>query len=183
MGEAGRALKQNITTLGPLVLPFSEQLLFIINLVLRKVFKVKMGAYIPDFKLAFEHFCIHTGGRAVIQEIEKQLQLPEDLVAPSKATLYRYGNTSTSSIWYILANIETFQGVKPGEMVWQIGFGSGFKCNSTVWRALRHNNTAHVAWTDEEMEHDPKWTDNATWGINNSATPSPATSHQTGATH
>jgi FAE1/Type III polyketide synthase-like protein len=36
MGEAGRALKQNVTTLGPLVLPFSEQLLFFINLVMRK---------------------------------------------------------------------------------------------------------------------------------------------------
>ena len=27
--------------------------------------------------------------------------------------------------------------VKRGNRVWQIGFGSGFKCNSAVWRALR----------------------------------------------
>ena len=180
MGEAGRALKQNITTLGPLVLPFSEQLLFFVNLVLRKVCKVKMSAYIPDFKLAFNHFCIHTGGRAVIEEIEKQLKLPEDLVAPSKETLFRYGNTSSSSIWYILANIETNRGVKAGENVWQIGFGSGFKCNSTVWRALRHNNEQHVAWTDEEMEFDEKWVDDATWGTTNPdlKAASPATSQQ-----
>ena len=26
----------------------------------------KLRPYIPDFKLAFEHFCIHTGGRGVI---------------------------------------------------------------------------------------------------------------------
>ena len=117
MGEAGRALKQNITTLGPLILPFSEQFLFFINLVMRKVGKVKMAPYIPDFKLAFDHICIHTGGRAVVDEIEKQLKLPEDTVAPSKETLYRFGNTSSSSVWYILANIETMRGVRRGERV------------------------------------------------------------------
>lgn len=61
MSIAGLTLKTNITTLGPLVLPWSEQLLFGIDLVLRKVFKKKGKPYIPDFKLAFEHVCIHTG--------------------------------------------------------------------------------------------------------------------------
>jgi hypothetical protein len=37
MSIAGHALKANITTLGPLVLPISEQLLFFLNLVARKV--------------------------------------------------------------------------------------------------------------------------------------------------
>ncbi len=68
-----------------------------------QVFKMKIKGYIPDFKLAFEHFCIHTGGRGVIEEIEKQLQLAPDNVQPSKDTLFRYGNTSSSSIWSVLA--------------------------------------------------------------------------------
>lgn len=29
---------------------------------------------------------------------------------------------------------------------WQVGFGSGFKCNSAVWRALRTINTQHECW-------------------------------------
>jgi 3-ketoacyl-CoA synthase len=99
MGEAGRALKQNITTLGPLILPFSEQLLFFFNLIARKVLQMKIKSYIPDFRLAFDHICIHTGGRAVIEEIEKQLSLSAKHVNPSKETLFRYGNTSSSSIW------------------------------------------------------------------------------------
>ncbi|KAL5101846.1 hypothetical protein RYX36_006173 [Vicia faba] len=74
MAIAGGALKTNITTLGPLVLPVSEQLLFFTTLVVKKLFNAKAKPYIPDFKLAFEHFCIHAGGRAVIDELEKNLQ-------------------------------------------------------------------------------------------------------------
>ncbi|KAL4322915.1 hypothetical protein AHAS_Ahas14G0258200 [Arachis hypogaea] len=67
------ALKTNITTLGPLVLPTSEKLLFFATLVVKNLLKLKVKAYIPDFKLAFEHFCIHTGGKAVLDELEKNL--------------------------------------------------------------------------------------------------------------
>ena len=53
-----------------------------------------------------------------------------------------------SACRYVLACIETKQGVKRGDRVWQIAFGSGFKCNSAVWRAMRNVNTRHEAWLD-----------------------------------
>ncbi|KAE8769939.1 3-ketoacyl-CoA synthase 11 [Hordeum vulgare] len=137
MAVAGDALKTNITTLGPLVLPLSEQLLFMATLVAKKAFKVKIKPYIPDFKLAFEHFCIHAGGRAVLDELEKNLGLTEWHMEPSRMTLYRFGNTSSSSLWYELAYSEAKGRIGRRDRVWQIAFGSGFKCNSAVWRALR----------------------------------------------
>lgn len=138
MAIAGGALKTNITTLGPLVLPISEQLLFFSTLVVKKLFNNKVKPYIPDFKLAFDHFCIHAGGRAVIDELEKNLQLLPSHVEASRMTLHRWGNTSSSSIWYELAYTEAKGRMRKGNRVWQIAFGSGFKCNSAVWQALRN---------------------------------------------
>ncbi|KAL8137472.1 hypothetical protein V2J09_003473 [Rumex salicifolius] len=133
MRIAGEALKSNITTIGPLVLPASEQLLFLFSLIGRKLFNPKWKPYIPDFKQAFEHFCIHAGGRAVIDELQKSLQLSHEHVEASRMTLHKFGNTSSSSLWYELAYIEAKGRMKKGNRIWQIAFGSGFKCNSAVW--------------------------------------------------
>jgi 3-ketoacyl-CoA synthase len=137
MHVAGEALRTNITTLGPLVLPMSEQLRFLATVVLNAVFRAGVRAYLPDFKLAFEHFCIHAGGRAVLDTIEKNLELSAWHMEPSRMTLCRFGNTSSSSLWYELAYSEAKGRIRKGDRVWQIAFGSGFKCNSAVWKALR----------------------------------------------
>ncbi|KAK4478147.1 hypothetical protein RD792_017426 [Penstemon davidsonii] len=148
---AGEALKTNTTTLGPLVLPMSEQLLFFATLVAKKVFKMKIKPYIPDFKLAFEHFCIHAGGRAVLDEVEKNFGLSKWHMEPSRMALYRFGNTSSSSLWYELAYSEAKGRIRKGDRTWQIAFGSGFKCNSAVWRALRRIDPTKEKnpWMDE----------------------------------
>lgn len=137
MAIAGEALKSNITTIGPIVLPASEQLLFLFTLIGRKLINPKWKPYIPDFKQAFEHFCIHAGGRAVIDELQKNLQLSPEHVEASRMTLHRFGNTSSSSLWYELNYIESKGRMRRGDRVWMIGFGSGFKCNSAVWKCMR----------------------------------------------
>ncbi|KAJ0089935.1 hypothetical protein Patl1_13988 [Pistacia atlantica] len=132
--EGGHALKANITTLGPLVLPFSEQFHFFKNLLFRK----KTKPYIPDYKLAFEHICILGASKKVLDEIQKNLELTQEYMEASRKTLERFGNTSSSSVWYELAYLEANKRMKRGDRVWQIAYGSGFKCNSVVWKALRN---------------------------------------------
>jgi len=132
-----------------LVLPASEQLLFLTSLIGRKIFNPKWKPYIPDFKLAFEHFCIHAGGRAVIDELQKNLQLSGEHVEASRMTLHRFGNTSSSSLWYELSYIESKGRMRRGDRVWQIAFGSGFKCNSAVWKCNRTIKTPKDGpWSD-----------------------------------
>lgn len=136
MGVAADALRTNIRTLGPLILPLSEQLMFVFSLLCREVLKLNVKQYQPDFKLAVEHFCIHAGGRAVIDEIQKNLHLDDYLLEPSRCTLHRWGNTSASSLWYVLAYMESKERIKAGDKVWMLGLGSGFKCNSAILKAM-----------------------------------------------
>ncbi|CAA7394973.1 unnamed protein product [Spirodela intermedia] len=152
MEVGGRALEANITTLGPLVLPFSEQLLFFGALVWRYLFggtAAKTRPYIPDYKLAFDHFCIHPAGKVVLNELQRNLELSGDNMEASRMTLHRFGNTSSSSIWYELAYLEAKGKIRRGDRVWQLAFGSGFKCNSSVWRAMRRvRRPARNPWLD-----------------------------------
>ncbi|KAJ8472287.1 hypothetical protein OPV22_026630 [Ensete ventricosum] len=134
---AGEALRANITTVGPLVLSVTEQLRFLASLRGARVWK----PYISEFKWAFEHFCIHASGRAVIDELQRSLGLSAAHVEASRMTLHRFGNTSSSSLWYELGYIEAKGRMCEGDRLWMIGFGSDFKCNSAVWRCLRTMGT------------------------------------------
>ncbi|XP_074574030.1 3-ketoacyl-CoA synthase 4-like [Curcuma longa] len=136
MPVAAGALRDNISALGWRVLPLVEQLRFLAEKAVAAMAKRK-AARAPDFKRAFEHFCFHAGGRAVIDQLVAGLRLRPTDAEPSRMTLHRFGNTSSSSIWYELAYIEAKGRVRKGDRVWQIAFGSGFKCNSAVWQAMR----------------------------------------------
>lgn len=169
MEIGGNALKTNITTLGPLVLPFSEQLYFFATLVWRHLFGRGGGGggsggrgggggrssqpsnkpYIPDYKLAFEHFCVHAASKNVLNELQRNLELSDKNMEASRMTLHRFGNTSSSSIWYELAYLEAKERVKRGDRVWQLAFGSGFKCNSVVWKSMRRiRKPSRNPWLD-----------------------------------
>jgi len=145
---AGRAMEKNFTTLGPYVLPLSEQIKTGFSMLMRAIAKKadkmgikipKMNPYVPDFKRGIDHFCIHAGGRGVIDGIEKNLNLTPAHVAASRHALYTYGNTSSSSIWYEMEYVCTQAKLLRGQRVLQVAFGSGFKCNTAVWLCL--NNT------------------------------------------
>ncbi|KAI4982458.1 hypothetical protein ZWY2020_022950 [Hordeum vulgare] len=136
IAAAGRTLKANITTLAPIVLPISEQVLLAVSFMAQKLSSGRFKVYVPNFLTAFEHFCIHAGGSAIIDEVQRSLSLLDEHVEPSRMTLHRFGNTSSSSTWYELAYIEAKGRMRRGDRVWMIGFGSGFKCNSVVWKCI-----------------------------------------------
>ncbi|XP_022753668.1 3-ketoacyl-CoA synthase 15 [Durio zibethinus] len=134
--EVGRhALKANIATLLPLVRPIFEQFHFFTNLPWRKKIKPYI---IPNYKFSFEHICVIATSKKVLDEMQKHLGLTDEYMEAPRKTLERFGNTSSSSIWYELAFLEANTKIKKGDRVWQIAFGSGFKCNSVVWNALRN---------------------------------------------
>lgn len=73
----------------------------------------------------------------MLDGVAEKLDLDDWYMEPSKMTLHRFGNTSSSSVWYVMAYLEAKGRVKQGDKVWQIALGSGLKCNSVIWKSLR----------------------------------------------
>nr|CAB3453207.1 unnamed protein product [Digitaria exilis] len=136
---AGAALRRHITALGPHVLPVSEMLRYAWRVATAYAAgnRKAAAAEVPDFQRAFEHMCIHSGGKAVIDTVARLMGFGPFVVEPARATLHRFGNTSSSLVFYELAYFEAKRRVKAGDRVWMLAFGTGFKACSNVWRALR----------------------------------------------
>ncbi|KAI3514604.1 hypothetical protein L1887_13159 [Cichorium endivia] len=144
-------IEANLTALGYLILPITEKVLYLVNYIARNLFTVyKIQPYVPNYSKAIEHFLPHVGGKPVLDELQKTLKFSNAHMEASRMTLYRYGNTSSSSIWYELAYLEAQSRVKKGDRIWQMAFGSGFKCSSVIWCAMKTvDHDDKNPWTDE----------------------------------
>ncbi|EPS61758.1 hypothetical protein M569_13036, partial [Genlisea aurea] len=134
---AGETLRSNIKILGRKLLPYTEILLYTISVIKKRYWDKSAEIYTPDFRRAVKHFCLPTSGKAVIGEIGKGLRLADGEMEPALMTLHRFGNQSSSSLWYELSYLEAKGRIMEGDRVWQLGMGTGPKCTSLVWESLR----------------------------------------------
>ncbi|KAJ8528485.1 hypothetical protein K7X08_022177 [Anisodus acutangulus] len=134
---AGDTLRSHIPILGARFLPLIEKLRFVASVLMLKTTKRSTEIYIPNFRTAFQHFCFPATGKSVVRETAKRLKLGDRDMEPALMTLHRFGNQSSSSLWYELAYLEAKERVKEGDKVWQLGMGTGPKCNSVVMECIR----------------------------------------------
>ncbi|KAK9902329.1 hypothetical protein M0R45_001718 [Rubus argutus] len=137
---AGTYLREHIKILAPRVLPLSQLATYVYSVIYSTISKGRSSkskpTFVPDFTKAFDHFCIHTGGKAVIEQVGRVLRLGDELTEPARMSLHRFGNTSSSLVFYELAYFEAKERVKKGDRVWMLAFGTGFKVGSLVWKSL-----------------------------------------------
>ncbi|KAJ3672149.1 hypothetical protein LUZ60_006870 [Juncus effusus] len=151
-----RAFKENLKRLAPKILPVRELVAYMYYTIKRKVIKPARKANVAiNFRSGVDHFCLHTGGTAVIDAIGTALGLNQYDVEPARMTLHRWGNTSASSIWYVLAYMEAKKRLRKGDGVLMLSFGSGLKCNSCMWIVNRDLEDLDV-WEDCIKHYPPQ---------------------------
>ncbi|MCD9645699.1 hypothetical protein HAX54_034825 [Datura stramonium] len=144
-------LGQHIKILAPRVLPLPQFTNYAYSIIKSTISsQEKSKPVVPDFTTAFEHMCIHTGGKAVIEQVGRVLKLKDEVTEAARMTLNRFGNTSSSLVFYELAYFEAKKGwVKKGDRMWMIAFGTGFKVGSLVWKWIQ----------DSTQDSDNPWND------------------------
>ncbi len=81
---------------------------------------------------AIQYWIAHTGGKRVLDEIQKSLSLPDLALAPSRKILKNYGNLSSPSVLYVLEEVLTSSSPKKGELSILVSFGAGFSAHACL---------------------------------------------------
>ncbi|KAK1428763.1 hypothetical protein QVD17_17603 [Tagetes erecta] len=158
---ATRAFVDNLKQVAPKILPIRELLRFgILSVTLKLLHNWQRKAVgfarpVINFKAGVDHFCLHTGGKAVIDAVAHSLGLSDHDVEPARMTLHRFGNTSASSLWYVLGYMEAKKRLKKGDKLFMISFGAGFKCNSCLWEVVRDLEGVENVWKECNIEDYP----------------------------
>ncbi|KNA07713.1 hypothetical protein SOVF_169290 [Spinacia oleracea] len=159
--SAARCLVDNLKELAPKILPIREVARFVVAVMVRRFItgpnkQAGLAKPVINFKTGVDHFCLHTGGKAVIEGLGENLKLGEYDLEPARMTLHRFGNTSASSLWYVLGYMEAKKRLKKGERVLMVSFGAGFKCNSCLWEVVRDLDGCDNVWKDCIQDYPPK---------------------------
>jgi 3-ketoacyl-CoA synthase len=147
-----RAFAANLKRLLPRVLPAMEIARLAADLAWQNLLQWRRRGQAKaklkiNLKAGVDHICLHAGGVAVIDAVKKSFGVEERDVEPSRMTLHRWGNTSASSLWYVLSYMEAKGRLRRGDKVLMVTFGSGFKCNSCVWE-VTGDMADKGAWAD-----------------------------------
>lgn len=108
---AGELLRSNFHILGSSILPLEEKIRYGFSIITKKFLNKSTEIYVPNFRKVIQHYCLPASGKAVIMEIGKNLKLKQEEIEAALMTLHRFGNQSSSSLWYELAYLDT--GRKP----------------------------------------------------------------------
>lgn len=107
-----------------------------------KGFLMKLSGYVPQLieedidelvaaalshhqanKNDITHWCIHPGGKKILQVIAQKLVLENDDICFSKTILAKYGNMSSPTILFVLK--EMMQKIQSGAKIFGVAFGPG----------------------------------------------------------
>jgi alkylresorcinol/alkylpyrone synthase len=95
-----------------------------------EAFLAKHGLTLPDL----QHLALHPGGRRVVEAYRQGLGLEEEALAPTRAVLRRYGNLSSASVLFSLAEVLETGSPQAGDLGLLAALGPGFAAEMVLLR-------------------------------------------------
>jgi predicted naringenin-chalcone synthase len=83
---------------------FDMHLSIAVPRAVEKALSTLRSELVPDHR-SMTHWAIHPGGKAILDAVEKALQIPEAGMRHSREILRRYGNMSSSTVLFVLESI------------------------------------------------------------------------------
>jgi predicted naringenin-chalcone synthase len=81
------------------------------------------------------HWALHTGGDKIVRAIAAEIGLSEDRLLPTRRILAEYGNMSSPTVWFVLADC-IGRGMARGDWCLMVAFGAGFSAHAQLLRKV-----------------------------------------------
>ena len=78
------------------------------------------------------HWAIHPGGKRILDDLCKNLNLSQQQLQPSYETLQNYGNMSSATILFVLKNLIENTKIGANDKIFVAGFGPGLNIETAV---------------------------------------------------
>ncbi len=129
-------LKEGYDYMGWNVLPQSFEM--VLNAQLPRLIGSEIGALMNRTMAYFNveiddiaSWAVHPGGKKILEEVKKNLQIPDDKIIQSYQVLKEYGNMSSSTILYVLKKIMELPS-RENSKIMAIGFGPGLSIDTAM---------------------------------------------------
>lgn len=80
------------------------------------------------------HWALHPGGRAILDSLEKGLNISAEQMYPSRKILRDFGNMSSASVLFVLKEILNSHSIKKDELCCAVAFGPGLTMEVALFR-------------------------------------------------
>jgi predicted naringenin-chalcone synthase len=114
-------------------------------------FNLVLSSYVPDIiasnllpilesTRSIDRWAVHPGGKAILDRVERGLELAPDELAASRSVLRDYGNMSSVTILFVLERL--LSELVPGQRLCALAFGPGLTLQTAVFEAVAATQSA-----------------------------------------
>ncbi len=81
-----------------------------------------------------KHWALHPGGRAILDSLQKGLNLSDDQMQASRTVLRNYGNLSSASILFVLKELLNSARIRKNDLCCAVAFGPGLTMETAFFK-------------------------------------------------